>query len=453
MERPNIVYFVCHDLGRHLPVYGARVEAPRLEAFAEEAVVFHRAFCNSPCCSPSRACAMTGRYAHTTGAVGLSHMGWPLGLEERTIVDYLNDAGYETVLSGVNHERHPRTDRYAVDLTKTWEDWSTHRAVGNAVQYLEERDRSRPLYLNVGSQQPHASSWGKAEELYDGPVPPGDVWIPPYCPDSPLLREKLGRFQAAIRFMDEHFGRLLDALERLGYADETLVVFTTDHGISAARSKGTLYERGVETTLLIRQPDRRGAGTGVNHLIQNIDLTPTLVEAAEAPVPEQVQGRSFRSLLRGEPYEPHEAVFTERNFHGERPRRGAEDYIDRYDPVRAVRTPEFHYIRWFRPEIKPRPLLPFEAPAGWDQESRRLDSAFPPSDRPRNREELYHVTHDPQEFVNVADRPEYRDVKTDLRARLEDWIRETDDFVLDKPPARPDKPGWGPNWPVSEDED
>jgi len=450
-DRRNILYFVCHDLGVHLGCYGARVESPALDAFADESVVFDNAFCNSPCCSPSRACAMTGRYAHTTGAVGLSHLGWPLDLREQTIVDYLNEAGYETILSGVNHERHPRSDRYEVDLPETWEDWHTERAVGNALAHLERRDRSRPFYLNVGSQQPHASSWARTEEMYGGSVPPEDVWVPPYCPDTSLLRRLFGRFQAAIRYMDAQFGRLLEGLERLGYAGNTIVVFTTDHGISASRSKGTLYDRGVETALMVSLPDRAGAGTRVPHVIQNIDLTPTLLEAAGVAVPAEVQGRSFWPLLAGRPYTPHEAIFIERNFHGEHAHRGADGYVDRYDPVRAVRTPDFHYIRWFRPEIKPRPLLPFEVPGGWAEVGERLDSAWPPSDLPRNSEELYHVAHDPLEFVDVADRPEYRQVKARLAARLEDWMKETDDFALrGKVPRRPQEPGWGPSWPLQD---
>jgi arylsulfatase A-like enzyme len=425
------------------------VDAPNLEAFAGQSVVFENAFCNSPACTPSRACAMTGRYAHTTGCVGLSHMGWPLDLSERTIVDYLNEAGYETVLSGVNHERHPRTDRYEVDVTETWEDWHTERAVGNAVAHLERRDRDRPFYLNVGSQQPHASTWSHADDMYGGAIPPGDVWVPPYCPDTPLLRRLLGRFQAAIRYMDEHFGRLMAALDELSYSENTIVVFTTDHGISARRSKGTLYDRGVEITLMVRLPDCTGAGTRRGHLVQNIDFAPTLLEAAGRSVPDEVQGRSFWPLLTGGSYEPHDAVFIERNFHGERPHRGADTYIDRYDPIRAVRTPDFHYIRWFRPEVKPRPLLPFELPAHWEEQSERLDSAWPESEEPRNDEELYHVRHDPQEFVNVVDRPEYRHVRADLRRRLEQWMKATDDFALrGEKPERPEEPGWGPNWPL-----
>jgi N-sulfoglucosamine sulfohydrolase len=449
---PNIVYFVCHDIGRHMGCYGAQVQTPCLDAFAREGTIFNRAFCNSPACSPSRACAMTGQYAHSTGAVGLSHMGWPLDLRHRTIVDALNDADYETVLSGVNHERHPRTDRYQVDLTRTWDDWKTERAVRNALDYLKARDCSRPFYLNIGSQQPHASTWHLADDLHGGVVPPEDVWMPPYCADTPATRGQFGRFQAAIRYMDRHFGALLEGLDSLGLTEDTVVVFTTDHGIAVPRSKGTLYERGVEIALLVRLPGADGAGRRVDPLVQNIDFAPTLLELAGAPVPPEMQGRSFRALLTDGAYTPHEAIFAERNFHGERAHRGAEGYVDRYDPVRAIRTPDFHYIRWFRPDIKPRPLLPWEvSDAEGGIEGKLPDDAWPASDLRRNPEELYHVAIDPQEFVNVADRPEYRHIKSDLADRLSQWMRDTGDFALqDDPPPRPEPPGWGPGWPASD---
>ena len=104
-DRPNILYFVVHDIGRHMGCYGAPVATPNLDAFAASGVPFTNAFGNSAACSPSRICAMTGLYAHTSGGVGLAHMGWPLADDVLTIVDHLGAAGYETIHSGMQHER------------------------------------------------------------------------------------------------------------------------------------------------------------------------------------------------------------------------------------------------------------------------------------------------------------------------------------------------------------
>lgn len=440
----NIVYFVCHDLGKHLGCYDALVHSPHLNAFAADSVQFDRAFCSSTACSPSRACAMTGQHAHTHGEIGLSHMGWSLRPEVRTIVDELNDAGYETAHSGLAHERLPETMPYQVEMEEDWDDWNAHVAVDKAIEYLRNgRDGSRPFYLNIGTQQPHASTWGKAEQLYGGPVPPDEVWVPPYTPDTAALRERFGRFEAAIRYVDQHFQRLIDVIDALGLDRNTLVIFTTDHGIANARSKGTLYDRGMEIALLARLPKEMRRHERVGHLIQNIDLAPTLLDWTGAAIPERMQGRSFRPLLTGEPYEPHEQICTERNCHGERAPSG-EGYVDRYDPQRAIRTDGFHYIRRFRPEIKPRPWLPWEVGDGDGKTGGDPEQALPERTEPRAAEELYHIAHDPLELINVADRPEYRSIKTDLAGRLEAWMERTGDFLPDgEPPARPDEPGWG----------
>ncbi len=443
---PNILYFIAHDVGKHLGCYDVPVSSPCIDAFAREAVQFEHAFCNAPACSPSRICAMTGLYAHTSGGVGLAHMGWPLPATVPTIVDYLNAAGYETIHSGMEHERHPGLNHYQVDLQQHWVHFDTQRGVDEALAYLAQRDRGRPFYLNIGSQQPHASTWDKTDRMYGGAVPPEDVYIPPYLPDTPGLRRDFGRFQAALRYMDTHFGRLLDGLRQLGHDRDTIIIFTTDHGIAAPRSKGTLYDRGVEIALLVRLPNAARAGTRITHLLQNIDNVPTLLEAAGAPIPSQLQGRSFWPLLAGGAYTPHERIFVERNFHGEHRLHGVKgDYVDRYDPVRAVRTNDFHYIRWFDPTIKCRPWLPMEYPAARLPASESADFCLPPPSAPRAEVELYHVRHDPQEFINIAGRPEFRHIEADLAGQLQRWMEATDDFVVrGDVPRRYETPGWGP---------
>lgn len=446
MNPPNILYFVVHDLGRHLGCYGAPVASPRLDAFAGESIRFNQAYCSSAACTPSRCCAMTGQYAHVSGGVGLAHMGWPLPAGVPTIVDYLNAAGFETIHAGMEHERHPGQNRYQIDLQDSWDDFNTHVGVDKALAHLGKRCRDKPFYLNLGSQQPHPSTWSKAGSLHGPTVPEEDVYIPPFLPDLPGVRLALGRFQAAIRYMDAHFGRLLDGLRALDHDRDTIVIFTTDHGIAMPRAKSCLYDRGMETALLVRLPEGHRAGTQCDHLIQNIDLVPTLLEAAGANPQTSLPGRSFWPLLTGGHYRPHTHLFTERNFHGENRLQGREnEFIDRYDPVRAIRTPDFHLIRYFDPSVKARPWLPWEAAALGADSAKPFLGTMPPPREPRAEYELYHVRHDPEEFIDVAERPEFRKIRTDLSATLEDWMRSTDDFVLRQDvPTRRERPGWGP---------
>ncbi len=449
-DRYNIIHFICHDLGRELGCYGKPIASPNFDRFASEGVLFTNTFCNSPACSPARGCLMTGRYAHNNGGVGLAHMGWPLPQTSKTIVDYLNDAGYETAHVGLNHERHAGANHYQIDEEKTWDDWQADNAVDKAIEYLRGRagKDGKPFYLNIGTHEVHASSYRrKAETVYGGAVPDDDVFVPLYSPDIPGLRKEMGQFQAAIRFLDTHFGRLTAAVDELGLNTNTIVLFTNDHGISNNRAKGTLYDRGVEVTLMMRLPNGMHAGRPVDYLIQPIDITPTLLEAVGVPRPEGLLGKAAWPLLTGGDYTPHEHIFIERNFHGQRPP-GHDDFADVYDPVRSIRTSDYHYIRWFKPEAWHKPYLPWEALQVANDTTLEGDGRYPPNPQPRAQEELYLVSHDHLECVNVADRPEYRHIKADLAAKLRQWMEDTDDFALtDSPPERYEEPGWGENWP------
>jgi len=451
MQRPNILYFVCHDIGRHLPMYHVPVPAPNLDRFAQQSIVLEQMHCASAACTPSRNCAMTGLPAHQSGGIGLAHMGWPLPQSVRTITDYLNEAGYETIHSGMQHERHPRTNPYQVDLQSHWNDGQARRGVEKALAYLAQRDRSRPFYLNIGTQEPHPSTWGKAEERFGGVTPPEKVYLPPAVPDTPLMREKFGQFQSAIRYLDEHWGRLINGLKELGHDRDTLVVFTTDHGINHGRGKGTLYDAGTEIACLVRMPEGQHAARRESALLSNLDFLPTFLEAAGAEIPEGLGGKSFLPLLEGNDWEPHSAIFTERNFHGEtRIQAPPGDpfslptYVDRFDPVRAIRTGTYHYIRWFDPGVKPRAPLPweFESATGIGDPSEPWE--MPRKSHPRPAEELYLVARDPYEHFNVAAQPEFAAIKQDLANRLQAWMKATDDFVIrGEVPQRYEAPGWG----------
>lgn len=429
-KRPNIIYIIPHDLGRHLGCYHSPIGSPNLDAFARGGIQFNRAFCNAPACSPSRACAMTGQYSHTNGLMSLINANWELPAERRTIVDVLNDNGYETAHFGLQHERRPPADnRYQVEGPRTGESEWVEEAVKDAIGFLESRvGASRPFYLNVGLREAHASTWqgnsrycpGRSEQY--GRVPMDEVYVPPYMPDFPPIRRELSKFQACVRFMDTHIQPLFDAIRRLGYADNTIVVFTTDHGIAGERAKSTLYDAGVEIALLMQLPGGQSAGMEADHLIQNIDFAPTLLEAAGIEVPADMQGRSFWPLVTGQAYRPHEQIFLERNFHGPLP--------GGLDPMRAVRTPKWHYIRNYDPQAK-RPWLPSEVKAVNETYKQWLNELWPEATEPRPAEELYDTEADPAELVNLADDPRCAAVKRELAGRMDAWMRQTRDPLLE----------------------
>jgi len=425
MRPSNILHIIVHDLGAHLNCYGRQdVSSPNLDRLAGKGIRFARCFTASPPCSPARGCLMTGRYAHANGLIGLTHRGFDLPDGERTIVDHLNDAGYLTAHIGFQHERSdPLANRYQYnDQESIWCQEVTPRAV-SYIDRLATR-REAPFYLNIGFQETHLP-FDRPEYR---PADPGDVVVPPWLPDNTWVRDELARFHGSIRCMDECVGSILETLASSGLDETTFVMFTTDHGMAFPRAKATLYDPGIETALIMRMPAGDGpAGVVAPELISSVDIAPTLLEIAGAPVPGAVQGRSFRGLLTGDSYEPRECVFSEKN------------YQDIYDPTRCVRTGRFKYIRSWTPQ----PRITISKDMIWESGVTR--GMMPWAAEPRPAEELYDLSADAYETTNLAESPEAAGIRGYLRDRLEEWMSDTGDPLLrgdvPRPPhARVDDP-------------
>ena len=422
-DRPNILFLICHDLGRELGCYGAPVDTPNLDRLASQGICFTQSFTNSPCCSPSRGCVFTGQYAHTNGLMGLTNCGWSLPAERRTFVDLFNDAGYETVHVGHQHERaNVAENDYQIERIDDGQ--YVEEAVDSAIDYLNGRgEGDKPFLLSVGTVEVHASRWGSTDkfgrlETYDvRNTPAGDP--PGFLPDVERIREELRGLRAATNYFDREVGRLLDYLDQTGLAENTWIVLTTDHGISGARAKATLYDAGVETTLLVRGPGLAEPGRRESCLIQHIDLLPTLANIAGLETPADVQGRSFAPLLQGQSYSPHEQIFIELNSHGWE-----------NDLARAIRTPAYHLIYHAQADKleEPRP----ETLTNEDFAQTFTDwynELWPEGKRNRPQWELYHVAEDPFEKINLIDDPAHADVAADLREKLLRWTIDTDDII------------------------
>ena len=402
--RHNIIHFICHDLGRDLGSYGNKtIPSPNLDAFAAESARFSNYFAASTPCSPSRGCIMTGKYAHSNGLIGLVNRGWDLPESETTIVDCLNAAGYHTALIGLQHERKdPAHNHYR----ERWQESNDAKQVAEkAAAWLE--DAAVPFYLNAGTFEVHLS-FDQEYYTFDDP---NTIELPTYLPDTPEVRLERARFHGAIRYLDEAFGTVLEAIGQSGHRDDTIVVFTTDHGAAFPRAKSTLFDAGIGTTLILRAP---GCAPDVcDDLLSNIDLMPTLLEAVGVDIPDSVQGRSFFPPLDDEPYEANDVVFSEKNFH------------DHFDPVRAVRSRRYKYIRSYTDQ--PKIPLPKDIVDSIASTTLRADA-----NEPRDREELYDLEADPGEELNRIADPALASVRADLSARLDAWMQETGDPILDR---------------------
>lgn len=158
----------------------------------------------------------------------------------------------------------------------------------------------------------------------------------PYLPDRPEIREQIANLNGLISAtVDRAVGEVLAALEDAGIDDETLVVFTTDHGLAFPRAKGTCYDPGIEAAFVARLPGVIDGGEGYDDLTSHVDVLPTILDLLDLSSPDGIDGRSFLPLLTGGDYVPREHVYAEMTWH------------ERYAPMRSIRTDRYKYVRNF----------------------------------------------------------------------------------------------------------
>jgi N-sulfoglucosamine sulfohydrolase len=282
-----------------------------------------------------------------------------------------------------------------------------------AVRVLREAI-PEPWFLSVGFFETHRSWFeptSMRDSLYSLP--------PPGLPDTPAVREDVAGYKASARSLDQGVGRVLNALHAAGMVDNTLIIFTTDHGLAFPGSKGTLYDRGTGVMLIMRGPGGFLGGKVVDELVSQVDLYPTICELAGIDAPDFTQGCSLLPMMRGAAPAARDAVFTELTYHAA------------YDPQRAIRTPRWKYVRHFDdygkpvlPNIDDSPSKSLFIEAGW-------------GDREVPREELFDIVLDPEEGNNLAGDEAFEPVRRELAERLERQMRATDDPLLDGPVPAP----------------
>ncbi|MFB6219356.1 MAG: sulfatase [Halobacteriaceae archaeon] len=423
----NVVLVHTDDTGRYIGPYGRSVETPALQGLADEGVLFRNAHCATPTCSPSRGALLTGSSPHSNGLVGLAHRGFEMDDYGRHLAGYLSRQGVETVLAGQQHEADPEgTTREAaasdllgydrvlegdasavdpsIDHDRTRMDLASADA---AAAYLREADD--PFFLSLGLWNTH-----KPVPLDQHTVNPAHVRPPSPLPDAPAVREEIAAFHVLVRYADECVDRVVRALRDAGRLEDTLVVFTTDHGPPFPGMKGELTEGGTGIALVVRLPEGEDARRGVaeDSLVSNVDLFPTICESLGVPVPAWVEGTSLLGLCRGEADAVREAVFGETNYHGS------------YYPARCVRTERYRYVRRFELDQHGRDTVD-AGPSASFLDEHGCQGGPPPE------EALYDYYCDAGGETNRADDPEYADVRAKLAARLDDWMERTDDPLLD----------------------
>ncbi len=416
--KPNIVLFITHDQGQYIGCYDSpqtpnSLNTPNIDKLAKEGVRFTNNFSTAPLCSPSRGSIQTSKYPHQNGLMGLVNRGWTLPEYNKTLPMYLNDNGYSTHLLNLQHEsRDPSTLGYDTISKFSYAPKVTERRILKFFSKLNPDDG--PFYACVGTFENHIPFDRRGE-----PVSPDKVKVPPFLPDDIDIRKDLGEFYGSVHTVDGMVGGILKLLEEKGLKENTLFIFTTDHGIAFPRAKTTLYDPGIKTALIMNLPNQKilNKGAVIDSMVSNMDLFPTILELIGAEIPNDIAGKSFLPILKGEQKSIRSEIFAEKTYH------------DKYDPIRCIRTEDYKYIKNFE-----KMEFLFQLPddmANMARMGKVFNEKFPELfKQSRPDEELYDLKLDPNERNNLINNPGYTKIAADLKEQLMNWMKRTKDPLL-----------------------
>ena len=412
--RPNILWITCEDMSPNLGCYGDKYAVtPNLDKLAARGVRYTHAFSHAGVCAPSRSGLITGIYPT---ALGSHHMRCSTTLPDfvKCFPEYLREAGY-----------------YCTNQSKTDYNFPVPPNAWDVSQGKKAHWRNRPAdqsFFSVFNLTITHESRIRAK--YDSlQHDPQTAVLPPYLPDTPLVRRDWARYHDLIQQMDAQAGKLLGQLREDGLADDTIVFFFSDHGVGLPRAKQWIYDAGMHVPLVVYFPEKyrhlapAKPGAVVDRLVSFVDFGPSVLSLLGLKIPQHVQGVPFLGAAAAQ---PRQYIF------------GIRDRMDeRYDMSRTVRDDHYKYHRNYFPNRPFSPWLDYMEKLATMQEWRRLDAAgrlsgvqafFMQDTKPV--EELYDIQADPHEQVNLADSPQHQDVLKRMRAAHFDWVQRTVDLGL-----------------------
>ncbi len=430
-RRPNLVLAIADDWGwPHAGVYQDQaVATPNFDAIAEQGVLFQHAFVSSPSCTPSRGAIITGQHFWRLGPAANLWSEWPAN----TFSEYpqlLREAGYF-----VGHYR------------KAWgpgkfDDQPAGKTYQSPQDFLDACPAGQPFCFWFGTSDPHRgylSGSGK-----DAGIALDRVHLFAHFPDTAAVRNDVADYYFEVQRFDRELGQLVKRLSDMGEWENTLIVVTSDHGMPFPRCKTNLYDSGTRVPLAIRGPGIPG-GRLVDDFVSLTDLAPTFLQAAGVKVPAEMTGQSLLPLLTskksGRVDPTRDYVLFGRERHTVSQQKGVQGGY----PMRAIRNADFLYIRNFHPERWPAGTPDYQnaelkqawlsdcdngptKTALWEIRGEEPGkSLYELCFGKRPAEELYDLSQDPGQLVNVAAHPEYAIQRKTLATRLENEIRNTGD--------------------------
>ena len=411
-DRPNILWITSEDNGPHLGCYGDTfAHTPHLDRLAERGMIYLNAWSTAPVCAPARTTLISGVYPPSTGS---QHMRSMTRLPKGFMMypQYLRAAGYYCT----------NNSKEDYNLEKPGQVWDE----SSKKAHWKNREPGQPFFAVFNHTVSHESQIRRRphQPVHD----PDNVRVPAYHPDTPEVRQDWAQYYDKLTEMDALVGQNLRELQQAGLAEDTIVFYYGDHGSGMPRNKRWTYNSGLRVPLIVYVPERfrhlassdyRADGK-TGRLVGFIDLAPTLLSLVGLKPPAHFQGHAFMG--------PH-AASEPTYIHGFR---GRMD--ERYDMVRVVRDKRYIYIRNYMPHKIYGQFISymFQTPTTrvWKELFDRgdLNDAQSRFWRTKPPEELYDLSADPDEIVNLAGSPMHQAIVTRMRGAQQQWAKEIRDL-------------------------
>jgi len=425
--RPNILWITVEDMSPRLGCYGDQtVPTTNIDHLAAEGTRYTRAFGVYGVCAPNRHALIMGMYPNSTGGMAMRTWKRTSALhkikdpkllaiptyeatpppEAKCFTEYLRAAGYYCT-------NNVKTDYQFRPPVTAWDESS------KTAHWRNRPSRETPFFAVFNFTTTHES--GTFRQRSPKVTDPGKVELPPYYPDTPIVRRDVARHYDNIAAMDKEVGRLLKQLKNDGLYDNTIIFFFSDHGDGLPRMKRWVYDSGIHVPLIVRFPAGRDRGKTNEELVSFVDFAPTVLSLAGVEIPKHLQGQPFLGPKKAP---PRKYIFACR---------------DRMDPapetIRAVRDKRFKYVRNYRPDLPYLGFVPYRNQAGVMQEILRLKKEgklgpqswqFTKEKKPL--EELYDTEADPHEISNIAADPRRAAKLAELRRAHQRWTKEVGDL-------------------------
>ncbi|MBB6462629.1 sulfatase family protein [Flammeovirga kamogawensis] len=446
-EKLNILFITVDDMNWDSPgIYGNKIKSisPNIDGLAEGGIRFQHAYVQSPNCSPSRGVFQSGLYPHTSGMRGFYFVDLP----HETLPQILLKEGYYT---GVINKAIDSS--FSPDFDDTWNyydkiDGKEKRIPSTYYKHMnkffsEAKKNKKPFYGVVNIADPHKLFYNDPGTQKEGYVnhPPSiiykknEVEIPEFLPNHPKIQQEITNYYNSVKRADDCLGAVLASLKNAGAEKNTIVIFVSDHGMALPFAKSSCYQNGVKTPWIIKWPGKIKQNTVEKEMmISAVDFMPTVLDILSINKPEHLQGISFLPTLEGKKQKQTELVFTEFNENaGGTPR-----------PIRGIHSKKYNYVfnSWATGDLIFKSAAQSHASyktmkqmAQTDIDvKRRFDYL-----NHRAVEELYDLEKDPNALNNLIDDPKYADIVRQMRGEMQNWMENTDDYLLTAFLAKEDK--------------